>query len=154
VMNEWFASSADVYRLTGELNPAHDQHPSADGKAKDLQATCQRLARMVGLDARDASEADWRACAQAWRAAQLAEIGGQLERVCAEHAIDDRAPLVSAGCGDFLVEALAAASGRRCLPYAEHVATLAPQATASVRPWAQVCAPSIAVAALLASEPS
>ena len=35
VMNEFFATTADVYRLTGELNPAHDQQPSADHAAKD-----------------------------------------------------------------------------------------------------------------------
>ena len=27
VMNEFFATTADVYRLTGELDPAHDQQP-------------------------------------------------------------------------------------------------------------------------------
>ena len=34
VMNEWFATSADVYRLTDELWPPHDQHPSADNGPK------------------------------------------------------------------------------------------------------------------------
>ena len=38
-MNEFFATTADVYRLTGELDPAHDQHPSADNAPKDLAAT-------------------------------------------------------------------------------------------------------------------
>ena len=60
VMNEWFATTADVYRLTGELDAAHDQQPSADGRAKDLPASRQRLARMIGLDARDAPDEDWR----------------------------------------------------------------------------------------------
>jgi len=153
VMNEWFATSADVYRLTGELNPAHDLHPSADGAAKDLPATRQRLARMVGLDARDASPADWLANARAWRAAQLDDIGGQLQRVCSAHRIPATAPLVSAGCGDFLVDALAAASGRPCLHFGRQVARLSPEAPAATADWAQVCAPSVAVAVLLAMEP-
>lgn len=145
VMNEFFATTADVYRLTGELDPAHDLHPAADGAAKDLAATRQRLARMVGLDARDAPEADWRAFAQAWRALQQDELRGQLQRVLeAATAVagvsttlrshgavsptpaprtplnapvnaplwNSAAPLVSAGCGDFLVAELAAALGR------------------------------------------
>jgi probable H4MPT-linked C1 transfer pathway protein len=33
VMNEFFASTADVYRLTGELDPAHDQHPRPTTRA-------------------------------------------------------------------------------------------------------------------------
>ena len=59
VMNEFFATTADVYRLTGELNPAHDQQPSADHASKDVSATCARLARMIGLDTRDASAEQW-----------------------------------------------------------------------------------------------
>ena len=39
VMNEFFATTADVYRLTGELDPTHDQHPSADNAGKDPVAT-------------------------------------------------------------------------------------------------------------------
>ncbi len=33
-MNEWFATTADVYRLTGELWDEHDQHASADNGPK------------------------------------------------------------------------------------------------------------------------
>ena len=50
-MNEWFATTADVYRLLGELDPAHDQQPAADNGDKDLPATRRRLARMIGRDA-------------------------------------------------------------------------------------------------------
>jgi len=51
VMNELFATSADVFRLTGELAADHDQQPTADGAGKDEAATCRRLARMIGMDA-------------------------------------------------------------------------------------------------------
>jgi (4-(4-[2-(gamma-L-glutamylamino)ethyl]phenoxymethyl)furan-2-yl)methanamine synthase len=50
VMNEFFATIADVYRLTGELNPAHDLHPAADNAGKDAPATRQRLARLIGRE--------------------------------------------------------------------------------------------------------
>jgi (4-(4-[2-(gamma-L-glutamylamino)ethyl]phenoxymethyl)furan-2-yl)methanamine synthase len=148
VMNEFFATSADVYRLTGELNSAHDLHPSADGGAKDAPATQQRLARMVGLDAQDGSAADWLAFAHAWRTEQVAELAGQLERVIAAHRVPAQAPLVSAGCGDFLVRSLAHALGRHCLSYGSQVARFAPAAAPGAASWAQVCAPSVAVATL------
>jgi probable H4MPT-linked C1 transfer pathway protein len=151
VMNEFFATSADVYRLTGELNPAHDLHPSADNGPKDTPGTHARLARMVGLDARDGTADDWRAFAQAWRTEQLAELAGQLDRVLAAAALPADAPIVSAGCGDFLAQALAQAAGRPCLAYGTQVARAASGAPPNVPGWAQVCAPSVAVACLWAA---
>ena len=149
VMNEFFATSADVYRLTGELNPAHDLHASADNGSKDLPATRQRLARMVGLDAQDGSDADWRDVAHAWRDEQVAELAGQLDRVLAGSALPAGAALVSAGCGDFLARSLAQRLGRRCVAYADEVARIAPGAPPGTAAWAQVCAPSVAVATLM-----
>ena len=56
VMNEFFATTADVYRLTGELAAAHDLHPAADQGAKDLAGTQARLARMIGRSEEHTSE--------------------------------------------------------------------------------------------------
>ena len=151
VMNEFFATSADVYRLTGELNAAHDLYPSADGAAKDIARTQQRLARMVGLDAQDGSNVDWLGFAHAWRAEQMAELAGQLDRVLVAYAVPPDAPLVGAGCGEFLVPSLAAA-GRTSLSYGTNVARIAAKAPAGTAAWAQVCAPSVAVATLFDEE--
>ncbi len=141
VMNEFFATSADVYRLTGELDAAHDQAASADGAAKDAKATQQRLARMIGLDARDGTPQDWLALARQWKRQQLNALRREVERVTRSHGLADGTPLISAGCGDFLVGEL----GASALRYADHVACASPQ----VAGWVQVCAPSVAVAALL-----
>jgi uncharacterized hydantoinase/oxoprolinase family protein len=157
-MNEYFATVADVYRLTGELNPAHDLYPSADNAPKDMPATRKRLARMIGMDAREAADADWLAFAHAWRAAQVAELGGQLRRVIDDHGLSKQAVAVSAGCGDFLVpDVLAHADGghaRPCLAYGRDLARVAPELPDAqpVAAWAQVCAPSVAVALLLDME--
>lgn len=147
VMNEFFATTADVYRLTGELNPAHDQQPSADHAAKDRAATCARLARMIGLDARDASAEQWLAIALDWRAQQIAELRGQLDRVNAAFGLCAPALLVGAGCGAFLLPELAPA-GWRCVSYGRDIARVAAQAAPGTRDWAEVCAPCVAVAAL------
>jgi hypothetical protein len=60
--------------------------------------------------------------------------------------------LISAGCGGFLVDELAARLNRPCLGFAKDVATLDPSAGAEVARWAQVCAPSVAVAMLFDEE--
>jgi (4-(4-[2-(gamma-L-glutamylamino)ethyl]phenoxymethyl)furan-2-yl)methanamine synthase len=145
VMNEFFATTADVYRLTGELDPAHDQHPSADGKAKDATHTRTRLARMIGLDAGDGSDDEWLAFARARRAEQLSELRGQLDRVLASAPPEAGRLLVAAGCGAFLARELGT-SATTVLDYGRDVAGITAAGTAA---WASVCAPSVAVAALL-----
>ncbi|MGR6807126.1 hydantoinase/oxoprolinase family protein [Sphaerotilus natans] len=154
VMNEFFATSADVYRLTGELDPAHDLHPPADGAGKSLRETQARLARMVGCDVRDAGEADWLAFARAWRARQVDLIASQAARVLAAHrAAFGAAPpvLVAAGCGAFLLPELQARLGwpGERLDYGRDIAGIGDAAVATM---ARVCAPSVAVAALRAGD--
>ena len=148
VMNEFFATTADLYRLTGELDPVHDQQPSADGKPKDVPHTRARLARMIGMDSRDGTADEWLAVAHAWRAEQLAELRGQLERVAAAHGLGPGSVLVSAGCGAFLAPELTPPGWRR-LAYASDVASQVPDAAAG---WAQVTATAVAVAALFGPE--
>lgn len=150
VMNEWFATSADVYRLTGELNEAHDQHPAADRGPKTVAGSTARLARMVGLDARDGTAADWQAFARAWRGAQVALLRAELARVAAAHALGPGAVAVAAGCGAFLVPELLPA-GWHALDHGRHVVQRAPGATPEAEAWAGVAAPAVAVAALFAA---
>ena len=150
VMNEFFATTADVYRLTGELAAAHDQAPTADGGPKDALATRRRLARMIGCDEADASERDWLALARGWRQAQLRAIASQLARVCADAELPADTPVVGAGCGAFLAAELARRAGR---PFVRFAALALPafDADAPLASWADVCAPAVSVA-LLACE--
>lgn len=166
VMNEFFATSADVYRLTGELNPAHDLHASADNAAKDPDATRQRLARMIGLDRHDGSTDDWLDFARAWRALQVGVLGSELRRVMEAHGLPRDTAIVSAGCGDFLVRDVVASAragapdaGRmlRHLRYGRDVARAGENAgndRDAVQDWAQVCAPCVAVATLFDMDPT
>lgn len=147
VMNEFFASTADVYRLTGELDAIHDQQPTADGRGKDPASTRQRLARMVGCDAADAAASDWHALAAFWRDAQVRLIRRQLVRVCARAGLPPQAPVVGAGCGAFLAARLARATGRPFLRFAE-IALPAASDDGALASWADVCAPAVSVALL------
>jgi probable H4MPT-linked C1 transfer pathway protein len=149
VMNEFFATVADVYRLSGELDPEYDQQSTADAAPKDLAATRQRLARMVGRDARDATAAQWRDLALAWRELQASAIAEALDRVAGAVSLAPAAPVVAAGCGAFLAAEAAARTGRPCSGYARHVPLPADSTLAG---WAQVCAPAVAVALLCERE--
>jgi probable H4MPT-linked C1 transfer pathway protein len=141
VMNEWFATTADVYRLTGDLDAAHDQHPAADNGAKDVAGSCRRIARMIGHDADAAPLEDWQSFARRWRSLQPALLEAELQRVA-----PDRTPLlVAAGCGSFLVAELAQRRQCRQVAFAELAG-----APPSLRRWADVCAPAVAVALLAA----
>lgn len=166
VMNEFFATSADVYRLTGELKAARDLYPGADNAGKDPDATRQRLARMIGLDRRDGSTDDWLDFARSWRVLQVGVLGSEMRRVIGAHALPDSAVIVSAGCGDFLVPDVAASAragtpGSRCvshhLAYGRDIARASANADtdrAAVQEWAQVCAPCVAVATLFDTDPA
>ncbi|CAH2892739.1 MAG: 4-[[4-(2-aminoethyl)phenoxy]-methyl]-2-furanmethanamine-glutamate synthase [uncultured Paraburkholderia sp.] len=152
VMNEWFATTADVYRLTGELAPQYDLYPSADNGPKTELASRRRIARMIGRDAHETSPAEWRAFALRWRELQLREIGANLMRVTAAHPDLAAAPLVGAGCGRFLVAALAREEARGYLDFGALAAGCSEGAgAAGGEDWAATCAPSVAVALLAAT---
>jgi len=152
VMNEHFATSADVFRLTGEIDPMHDQHPAADNGAKSAEGTRARLARMIGLDARDASEDIWLGFAREWRRALVDEIRFNVARVLHAAELPPAAPMIAAGCGAFLVEGIAHAAGRHSLGFDRLARRDRPVSAADDRraSWTRVCAPSVAVALLAA----
>jgi probable H4MPT-linked C1 transfer pathway protein len=149
VMNEFFATTADVYRTTGELAPAHDQDATADGNGKDLAGTSRRLARMIGRDARDRGQPAWQALARAWRALQVADIEGQVARVAAAAGLAEDAPVVGAGCGAFLAADIARRAGRRFDRFSD---VMVGASGAELAGWVDVCAPAVAVAALALAE--
>ncbi|HMZ02885.1 MAG TPA: hydantoinase/oxoprolinase family protein, partial [Burkholderiaceae bacterium] len=162
VMNEFFATTADVYRLTGELDADHDLYPPADGGAKTREATQARLARMVGCDRRDGSDADWLAFAHTWRSAQLDRIAGEVRRVLGLRGLSlEGATVVAAGAGAFLLPDLLERMQRpspgivsgdvRLCDFGAGVAPVREGETydACLR-GARLCAPSVAVAALAA----
>ncbi len=102
VAAEYFATMADVYRLTEELSAALDMADTADGGEKSLVASANRLARMVGYDAEDKPMVYWIQLAKAIREKQLAQI-----QLAAIKHIKDGMTIVGAGAGAFLVKVVA-----------------------------------------------
>ena len=142
-MAEYFATAADVYRLTGELPEGADQLPAADNGGKTVRDSARRLARMIGRDLESAPLLAWRQCARHLAGLQLRKIGQACDGVLSRVEITERAPLVGAGVGRFLVKKLAAQLGRRYRDVDGLVDT-APD----VASCASSCAPAVAVAIL------
>jgi probable H4MPT-linked C1 transfer pathway protein len=139
VAAEHFATMADVYRLSGELPAAYDMADTADGREKTPVASARRLARMVGCDLEDATESQWHRLALAVRAQQLTLLETALQRLLSRIELNEKAPLIGAGAGTFLVRELARRAGRNYVD----VSQLLPHAHAD---WATICFPAYAVA--------
>jgi probable H4MPT-linked C1 transfer pathway protein len=148
LMAEYFATAADVHRLTGALPPDADQHDTADGRGKSVEESARRLARMLGRDAGSADPTAWRRLAGHLAERQLQAIHDAVDRVLSRSAVGEDAPLIGAGVGRFLVLRLAERVGR---PYVDFASLV--RGSRNVREWAARCAPAAAVAALTAAAP-
>jgi len=143
LMAEQFATTADVYRLTGELDERCDQHASADGAEKTLQASARRLARMIGRDARERPLESWQTLAASFRVTQLERIRRAAQQALLRAAVAPAGVLVAAGSGAFLVPELARALHRPAVGFERLVTSRLDDPAALV-----VYAPAVAVAIL------
>lgn len=144
VMNEYFASLADVHRILGELPAEADQHPAADNRDKSFAASCARLARMIGRDAAEADEGEWRRLAGFFAEAQLRSVHDAALQVLSASSIADDAPIVAAGTGRFVLQKLAVRLGRSFALWEEGV-----PASAEIAAKVGDCAAAAAVGLLL-----
>jgi (4-(4-[2-(gamma-L-glutamylamino)ethyl]phenoxymethyl)furan-2-yl)methanamine synthase len=143
LMAEQFATTADVYRLTGELDERCDQHASADGAEKTLTASARRLARMIGRDAHERPLEVWQTLAASFRVTQLERVRRAAQQVLLRAAVAPAGVLVAAGSGAFLVPELARALRRPAVAFARLVVSSLDDPTLI-----GVCAPAVAVASL------
>lgn len=143
LMAEWFATTADVYRLTGELPEDADLHPTADNGEKTLAGSARRLARMLGRDARQASMETWVELARWFAGVQLAQIEEAASKVLCREELPKDAPFVVAGAGRLIIEPVARRNGRRMIDFAELI-----DCDESLRGRAADCAAAVAVAIL------
>ena len=142
ICNEFFATTADVYRLTDELPPGADQHPAPDNGAKDTEASARRLARMIGRDLDSAPLASWIRLATWLKTKQIALTEAAIARIVSAGSVDAAAPLVGAGTGSFLARQIAIRHGR---PFIDFADLLGYPPTAE---WISACAPAVSVARL------
>jgi probable H4MPT-linked C1 transfer pathway protein len=145
LVNENFATMADVRRILGDLPEAADMAPTADGRGKTVEASMARLARLAGRDAADGGPQQWRDFADYFARAQLRLIEDQIALLKSRGAFTPDAPFIGAGVGRALVERLARTQRRAYRDFDEFV-----DATPQAKSAASDCAPAAAVALLAA----
>jgi probable H4MPT-linked C1 transfer pathway protein len=143
---EHFATSADVYRILGELQEDVDQLPTADGKDKTIAASHARLARMVGQDAEDRADTEWRVLAAWFAEAQLRLVADGAMLVLSRARLPDVAPVIGAGIGRHLGARLANRLGRTFVDFPDLI-----EARPVAGEWLGYCAPAVSVALLALS---
>lgn len=141
LMNEYFASMADVHRILGVLDEADDKQATADGREKTVPASTARLARMIGRDASELGPAEWQRVAAWFSEQQLRSLHDAA--FLAGGKLPNTAPIVGAGIGRWQVRRLAERLGRRFIDFADII-----PADDDVRSEASAAAPAAAVALL------
>ncbi|MDD1622456.1 MAG: H4MPT-linked C1 transfer pathway protein [Methylococcaceae bacterium] len=144
LMAEYFATMADVYRLTGDLNEAHDQAETADGAEKTPLASARRLSRLTGYEFTEADWPMWLQFARQLKQRQKHTISQAcLKQI--ERSVDaTELCLIGAGVGRFVVRELAGELGFPYRDFAEFIMAADDETVAGTAD----CAPAVAVAYL------
>ncbi|MER0238868.1 hydantoinase/oxoprolinase family protein [Fulvimarina sp. MAC8] len=121
VMNEFFATMADVQRVIGNLDEDDDLHDAADNGDKNLEGSRRRIARMIGMDTADARDGAWEWLAHAFAEAQVRAIHDAALKVLSREEITDDAPLVVAGAGRPVLKRLASRLDRGVVDFSDLV---------------------------------
>jgi len=146
LVNENFATMADVHRILGTLPPGVDLMPTADGRDKTVAASRMRLARMLGADAADEDEGTWALVARWFAESQLRAIVDATMLVLSSGALRPPVPVIAAGIG---LTAIAEVARRSGCPYAtfDELCDAVPELRAAVCQ----CAPASALAVLFSA---
>ena len=143
---EFFATMADVYRITGELPSYADQWPAADNGEKNKTGSARRLARMLGRDLDSAPIQCWESIASYLRVQQISKIYKGCNQQLSRGILAAGANLVGAGVGRFLAKRLAEMLRFQYIDFRCLVSN-SEQTTAQLD--AGDCAPAVSVARLL-----
>jgi (4-(4-[2-(gamma-L-glutamylamino)ethyl]phenoxymethyl)furan-2-yl)methanamine synthase len=139
LMNEYFASSADVHRILGDLPDGADKMPTADGREKTVGASRARLSRMIGREADEGADSEWTGLAAWFAELQIRQIADAASLRLSRNDVAVGAPVVAAGVGEGLAREVARRLGRLCVGFSSLIT--APEE-------ASHCAPAVAVALL------
>ena len=143
LMAEHFATMADVYRLTGELDERHDQTPSADGAEKSITGSARRLSRMIGCDFAPQQIHCWQQFAGNIRELQIQKIQDGCARQLSRRLLKQPV-VIGAGIGRFLIKPLAERLGCDYSGYEMLFGQQLPHTALTIAD----CAPAVAVARL------
>ena len=141
LMNEYFANSADVHRILGDLPDGADKMATADGREKTVEASRERLARMIGREAHEGADPEWEGLAAWFAEAQIRQIADAAALRLSRNDVAAAAPVVAAGVGESLAADVARRLRRPCVGFSSLIGAAAE---------ASHCAPAVAVALLAA----
>lgn len=145
-IKEYYATTADVFRVLGELDEACDVQPTADNGPKTVEGSARRLLRAVGEDLSESTRDLAVHLARWYRERLIEDIVATVHLQGSRGAAGARPTLVAAGIGRFLVPEVARRVG---LPHRTIDEVLAPDVEdEDLRAWAGHCAPAVAVARL------
>jgi probable H4MPT-linked C1 transfer pathway protein len=140
VAAEYFATMADVYRLTNELSSEYDVAETADGKSKSTLESARRLARMIGHDAEDKPLETWVNLAKTCKTLQM----DQIKAAILKH-LNPNMKIIGAGAGSFLVRQLAYTLD---MPYEPISMNISGHIDSNLKYGLEACFPAYAVAIL------
>jgi (4-(4-[2-(gamma-L-glutamylamino)ethyl]phenoxymethyl)furan-2-yl)methanamine synthase len=143
LINENFATMADVHRILGTLPPGADLMATADGREKTVAASRARLARMLGADASDADDNTWTLVARWFAESQLRTIADAAMLVLSSGTFSANMPIIAAGIGVSVIAEIARRFGCSYTTFDE-LFNVAPDLRAAVCH----CAPAAALACL------
>jgi (4-(4-[2-(gamma-L-glutamylamino)ethyl]phenoxymethyl)furan-2-yl)methanamine synthase len=143
LINENFATLADVHRILGTLPEGADLMATADGREKTIEASQARLARMLGRDAADADEQTWLWLARWFAEAQTRAIMDAVSLVLSNNPAVPTPPIVAAGIGLVMIEEIARRLGCACVTFDALLEVVPEMRTAVCQ-----CAPAAALASL------
>ncbi|MGB8633629.1 MAG: hydantoinase/oxoprolinase family protein [Xanthobacteraceae bacterium] len=143
LINENFATMADVHRILNTLPAGVDLMPTTDGREKSVLASRARLARMLGSDVADADDLTWDLLARWFSEAQRRAIADAAMLVMSRCVAVSAGPVIAAGIGVGVVAEVAQRLGLSCQRFDE-LLDVVPQARDTVCH----CAPAAALTAL------
>jgi probable H4MPT-linked C1 transfer pathway protein len=143
LINENFATMADVHRILGSLPTGVDLMPTTDGREKSVPASRARLARMLGSDAAEVGDKSWDLLARWFAEAQRRAIADAAMLVLSRCVAASDGPVVAAGIGVGVVAEVAQRLELSCQRFDE-LLDVVPQARDTVCH----CAPAAALTAL------
>jgi probable H4MPT-linked C1 transfer pathway protein len=147
LMNENFATTADVYRILQQLPAEVDQQATADGRSKTVDDSIARLARMVGCDPSEANHQQWIGLARWFAEMQLRSLTDAAMLILSRPMTVSALSLFRAGIGDWVVTELGRRLGCPVRAFTD-VLPVEPAVAAS----ASQCGPAAAIA-FLATQP-
>ncbi len=145
LVDEAFATMADVHRILRNIPAGADLAPTVDGRSKSPEDSRARLARLVGRDAGSCPPAQWDALAGFFARAQLRAIEDQIALIFSRGAVEAQTRVVGGGIGRGVIRRWAESVGRDYRDIAEFI-NAAPEQQAA----ASDCAPAAALALLCA----